>query len=434
LIIRGLGSHRQGIRVRSLGLGKQQESWLIGSLVVLPYASYLGLAGLAIHLLSWLVRYPQAISQRLVRQGWIGLILGLAISIAVAQDPALALLQSTNFWPFFFFFAGLSTYITHLPSPLASLERWAFWLLMGSIPINLRAFLEYLPALAWRLGISGWPWEAVPVHQRVDSVFGNPNVLAAYLVIIFGLGLGLCLRTRSSPPSPANAWIYGAMGLIPLGVFCAGSRSGVVVLLIQLLIAMAMLRRHRWAVWGGLGLATATLTSVVIGGVGGRSLTEALTSSSLRVAIWQISLPLIRQYPWIGTGFGGFQSNYVPYAIPDEAVLAHAHNLWLNLAAEAGIPVIILLTSIVGWICYRAAQTYRLGRLPPETQPLLIGYGLGFLACTLFALFDIAFFDARVNVLGWLMLAALQAISDLANVSGSISPSPQGHDKPSPLV
>jgi len=224
------------------------------------------------------------------------------------------------------------------------------------------------------------------------------------------------------------------MGLIPLGVFCAGSRSGVVVLLIQLLIAMAMLRRHRWAVWGGLGLATATLTSVVIGGVGGRSLTEALTSSSLRVAIWQLSLPLIRQYPWLGTGFGGFQANYVPYAIPDEAVLAHAHNFWLNLAAEAGIPVIILLTSIVGWICYRAAQTYRLGRLPPETQPLLIGYGLGFLACTLFALFDIAFFDARVNVLGWLMLAALQAISDLANVSGSISPSPQGHDKPSPLV
>jgi O-antigen ligase len=160
----------------------------------------------------------------------------------------------------------------------------------------------------------------------------------------------------------------------------------------------------------------------MLGGVGGRSLTEALTSSSLRVEIWQMSLPLIRQYPWLGTGFGGFQANYVPYAIPDEAVLAHAHNLWLSLAAEAGIPVMILLTSIVGWICYRAVQTYRLGRLPLEAQPLLVGYGLGFLACTLFALFDIAFFDARVNVLGWLMLAGLQAIADLADAPGSRSP------------
>jgi hypothetical protein len=51
-----------------------------------------------------------------------------------------------------------------------------------------------------------------------------------------------------------------------------------------------------------------------------------------------------------------------------------------------------------------------------------VGYGLGFLACTLFALFDIAFFDARVNVLGWLMLAGLQAIADLADAPGSRSP------------
>ncbi len=411
-----------------LGWVRHHERLTLASLVVLPYAAALGLMGLFGMTLGWMLHYPKDIWHRLYQQGWGWLTLGLGLSVVWADDPPQAILQSTNFWPFFLFFAGLSIYITRLPHPLHSLERWSFWLLMASMPINLRAVVEYsfrAPAMVSQFSEApwmAWLYQSTNYGHRADSVFGHPNVLAAYLVIVFGLGLGLCLRTLSSPPVPATAWIYGAMSLIPLGIFCSGSRSGVVVLLIQLLIAMAMLRRHRWAFWGGLGIATATLTSVMLGGVGGRSLTEALTSSSLRVEIWQMSLPLIRQYPWLGTGFGGFQANYVPYAIPDEAVLAHAHNLWLSLAAEAGIPVMILLTSIVGWICYRAVQTYRLGRLPLEAQPLLVGYGLGFLACTLFALFDIAFFDARVNVLGWLMLAGLQAIADLADAPGSRSP------------
>lgn len=419
---------------------QHHEGLALGSLVILPYSAALGLAGLLGMTLGWIIQYPQDIWHRLQRQGWIWLTLGMGLSVVWADDPLQAMLQSTNFWPFFLFFAGLSIYLTRLPHPLHSLERWAFWLLMASMPINLRAAVEYsfrAPAMVARFGEApwmAWLYQSTNYGHRADSVFGHPNVLAAYLVVLFGLGLGLCLRMLSSSPRPATPWIYTAMGLIPLGVFCSGSRSGVVILLIQLLIAMALLRRHRWAVWVGLGIVVATLASVVFGGVGGRSLTEALTSSSLRVDIWQMALPLIRQHPWLGTGFGGFQANYVPYAIPDEAVLAHVHNLWLHLAAEAGIPVMILFTGIVGRIGYRAAQTYRLGRLPLEAQPLLMGYGLGFLACTLFALFDIAFFDARVNVLGWLMLAALQAIPDLADLSSSMSPSPQGHDKDSPLV
>jgi hypothetical protein len=41
-------------------------------------------------------------------------------------------------------------------------------------------------------------------------------------------------------------------------------------------------------------------------------------------------------------------------------------------------------------------------------QALATGYWLGFIGTALFAIFDLPFYDARVNVLGWLLLAVIQ--------------------------
>lgn len=437
----------RGNNIGTLGWGRHHELLALGSFVILPYSSVIGLIGFFFMTLGWLINYPKEIWQRLCQQGWGWLTLALGLSVALAEDPTRAALKSTNFWPFFLFFAGLSIYATRLPKPLHSLERWAFWLLLASIPINLRAMVEYgfrAPSMAARFGEApwmAWLYQTTNYGHRADSVFGHPNVLAAYLVMIFGLGLGLCLRTLSSSPAgeatvpllpasasrpqrfflprrfPTTAWIYGATALIPLGVFSSGSRSGILIILVQLLIAMALIRRHRWAFWAGLGITAATLIGVIYGGIGGRSLTEALRSSTLRVDIWQMSLPLIRQHPWFGVGLGGFQNYYEPYSIANEPMLYHLHNLWLHLTAEAGLPVMVLLTGLVGRVCYRAVRSYQFGLLPVSAQPILVGYGLGFLAGILFSIFDIAFFDARINLLGWTMLAALQSISDLADES-----------------
>ncbi|MEB3288480.1 MAG: O-antigen ligase family protein [Leptolyngbya sp.] len=411
-------------RAKAVDLGKAQEALLLGSFIVLPYASYGGLVGAGLVLLSWLAAYPQEIWQRLHRQDWLWLMGLMGMSVLLAENPVQAALQSTNFWPFFIFFAGLSVYLSRLPNPLLRLEQWAFWLLVTSIPVNLLALVEYWPALATRLGLPSWLLGSGPVLLRVDAVFGNPNVLAVYLVILFGLGLGLWLKTLSSTSFRPKAWprsryllspvgwMYVALALIPLGVFCSGSRNGIMVILVQLLITGVLARRHRWGRGLSLGGITAMLALVTAWGVGGRSLSQAASSSVVRVEIWQLSFPFIRQHPWFGIGFGGFEANYEPGTIVDIPVLHHVHNLWLHLAVEAGLPVMLLFTGIIGSICYRVVRYYQRGRLSPLAQGMVVSYGLGSLACTLSAVFDVPVFDARVNLLGWLMLAVLQAIPD----------------------
>ena len=423
-------------RATEPGFVQKPEALFLGSFVLLPYASYLGLAGASLLLLHWLAAYPKTIWHRLRRQGWIVVIVLMGISIFLAEDPAQAALRSTNFWPFFIFFAGLSLYLTQLSDPLAYLRQLAFWLLVTSIPVNLLALVEYWPALATRLGLPSWLLGNGPVRLRVDAVFGNPNVLAVYLVILFGLGLGLWLQTLSSTSARPKVWprsrwllspvrwIHVSLALIPLGVFCSGSRNGIMVILVQLLITGVLARHHRWAMGLSLGGITAMMTLVTTWGAGGRSLFEAPSSRVVRVEIWQLSFPLIRQNPWFGIGFGGLEANYEPDTIVNLSFLHHVHNLWLHLAVEAGLPVMLLFTGIVGGICYRAVRDYQRGRLSPLAQGMLVSYGLGFLACTLSAVFDVPVFDVRVNLLGWTMLAALQAIPDLADQADVTKPHP----------
>jgi O-antigen ligase len=401
---------------------------VLGSFVLLPYASYLALFGFFLLTVQWLYQYGRPLGQFLLKTGWGALALGLALTLGFAEYPGEAALKSTNFLPFIVFLGLFSTYVTQRPNPIQSLERWAFWLLIATIPINLRAIAEYLlkapdnVAQFANVPWMAWLYQAPNYGHRADSVFGHPNVLAAYLVIVFGLGLGLCAQYLLAPLTAGSAkaneedraWaIYFATALIPLGVFCSGSRSGILALVAQLLVFSWLLRRQRWITWVGLAGVGSLLVSILSWGIGGRSLTDALNSSSLRLDIWQLALPLIRQSPWVGLGFGGFQNHYQPYSIPDEASLSHAHNLWLNLAVDVGVPLMILFTARVGWTCFRAVRAMQSSPAPVTTQAVLVGYGLGFLACTLFSVFDIAFFDARVNLLGWIMLAVLHATPTL---------------------
>lgn len=404
------------------------ETVFLACLLILPYASYAALVGMGGITVWVLLRYGQALWQLLHRQGWIVLGLGMIVTAVTAQNRIEAGLQLANFLPFYLYFGILAVWVRHLARPIDTFETWALGLVIGSIPVSLCAGVEYylrspsvivelidLPQLAWL-------YSRVDYGHRASSFFGHPNVLAAYLVVVLGLGLGLCLKLmqggKLAVPS-AVRWrywpliIYGTLALTLGGIFCSGSRNGVMVAVVQLLVFGWLMRRNRLVVMAGLAGVTAVLLAVIAWGIGGRSLGEAVSTTSLRMDVWQLALNLIRQHPWLGVGLGGFKLSYVPYTIPEYDSVEHAHNLWLMLAAEIGIPLMLLFTFIVGRVCDRAFRNLLLPSLSRLEKSVLVGYGLAFLGCTLFALSDVTFYDSRVNVLGWLMLAALQAIPGL---------------------
>ncbi len=57
-----------------------------------------------------------------------------------------------------------------------------------------------------------------------------------------------------------------------------------------------------------------------------------------RMAHWQAAWGMFSDRPWLGVGIGNYEPVYPAYALPGwEEPLGHAHNYYLNIAAEAGL-------------------------------------------------------------------------------------------------
>ena len=391
---------------------------------MLPYVSYLALLGLVGVLIWSLAKYHQPIGRLLYQQGWLWLTLGFGLNVLTSYSPGESALQCLNLIPFFVLYAAIVVLLPEFKSPFATLHQWALGLVLATIPISLRAMVEfYLKAptnvarwadIAWL----NWLYSRPDFGHRADSVFGHPNVLANYLVLVFGLGLGLTMfYLRKPQKSPAAAWVYSAVLLMVGGIFCSGSRNGLLVIGLQLILFVGLLRPSRKLLWAGLGLLGAVALGILVWGIGGRSLTDALATASLRLQVWQLALDMIPQHPWLGIGLGTFKQLYDPAQFPVEGdFLPHPHNLWLMLVTETGFPLAIGFTTVVGWVVGRGV--YHLLRLSfkPWQYALLASYVIAFSGTTGFAFFDIAFYDARVNILGWLTLAVIQTIPKLSSM------------------
>ena len=120
---------------------------------------------------------------------------------------------------------------------------------------------------------------------------------------------------------------------------------------------------------------------------------------------------MIYQRPWLGWGFAGLRLLYEPGSIPGYESIAHAHNIWLFLASEAGIPIMVGFCIVVGTLYYDGIKRLIQGDLSTTKQATLLGYLLAFTSCVLFSLFDVALFDSRINILSWGLLSSLYMLS-----------------------
>ena len=105
-------------------------------------------------------------------------------------------------------------------------------------------------------------------------------------------------------------------------------------------------------VLGGLFLAASPRTFNRLSTIAAPS---AEQSVSERFLMWRSALSAIGDQPLTGVGFGNYEAAYREKYISDEArerFQGHAHNVYLQLWAEAGLPGLILFCGLFGYILY----------------------------------------------------------------------------------
>ncbi len=213
----------------------------------------------------------------------------------------------------------------------------------------------------------GPPAFAVGPFIRAHGMFGQPNPFAGYLGTILPLALAMMLVPH---PGRFRTIATGGFLLVGLGILLSVSRGAWLGLAVSLsIMALAWSPRAR-ALVVPLVAGLALFIGLALAGVLPASLATRITSATEnfgvfdvrtvtltsenfavveRMAHWQAGWGMLNDYPFLGVGPGNYPAAYEEYFIaPWKDPLGHAHNYYLNMAAEAGVPGLLALLLVLG--------------------------------------------------------------------------------------
>ncbi len=223
--------------------------------------------------------------------------------------------------------------------------------------------------------------------MRAHGTFEQPNPYGGYLGLTLPLAYSLLLASFKMQDTSNARWLPASL---VYGVACAVMAAALIMTwsrgawlgFIAAFIVMNVVRSRRAAALFALVLILLSF-AIVMGGL--QLLPEPVTQRFLdflpflegvdirrvevtpanfavieRLAHWQAGWDMFSEHPWLGVGIGNYEPVYPAYALPrwDEP-LGHAHNYYLNIAAEAGLvglSAYLILWVAVFWQAWQAVR------------------------------------------------------------------------------
>jgi O-antigen ligase len=216
-------------------------------------------------------------------------------------------------------------------------------------------------------------WDKDAYREALTTPFVNRNAAALYYAMCAIVGavrfwallrpqlpqgrLSLTGIFETVPSLPRfRALTVGAAPLVCLcAVLLTASRAGTVLALAGQVLAFTLFfwrdLPRRFGPASALvlgGLAALIILQTFGGGAGGRFNEHGLVDQG-RIDTYRSTLRIIADFPWLGVGLGGF-----PFAFPAYrtgsfwGVWDRAHNVLLEIAAEGGLPLALVV--VVAWI------------------------------------------------------------------------------------
>ena len=321
-----------------------------------------------------------------------------AVSIWFSPDPGFSFYNYYNLMGRYI----LIYYLVINNMSSTSQVKSLLWVMIASATVvTLYGFYQYLFAA----NVSAVEWvdgEQFPdLKLRVFSTMENPNLLAGFLVTMMAIASGMGLKSddvKSKIVLFALVTMFGACLLLTysrgawlsilavIGVYGILCNRKIFWLLILLPIA----------IFFGHDAVLERIMSIV---------NPTDTSSTLRIALWESTIAMIVDKPLFGIGWGAYWLVYPEYDFflqNGNVKIFHAHNMYLNIAAEIGIPGLIAFLGIMyGHI--RLAFTV----LKDTVQGWSAGIVLGILAAMggmiVNGLTDYVMFNIQLSMLYWLL-------------------------------
>ena len=362
----------------------------------------------------------------------VGLMLGSWLARGLLERSVRVVWPRKSTWLLVFLGAGLISFASAASLRLSVIEwlKWAEMLVVYVFVSQMDYRSDSRSPVAWLLplcliaagvgeGLLGIYQFARQVGPPAFILFGRfmrahgtlrqPNPYAGYLGLTLPIAIGFVVScgpwsdfaARWKRVARIGLWLFVLMGSIIMVLALAVSWSRGAWVGAAAAAAVICLRKGwRWTavallaivVAAGLWFSTegvADVPAAILGRLGGQDIalsaafgppeglqaievTDENWATLERLAHWHAAWKMWLDRPWLGVGIGNYALVYPQYALPRWGdPLGHAHNHYLNVAAESGlVGLAAYLVLVVTWIwwAWRLAQPWS-GRGRPIPEP-----------------------------------------------------------------
>jgi O-antigen ligase len=343
-------------------------------------------------------------------------LLGTLISLALSPDPAAGLPQVRKIFVF--------TTLLVVFSTLRDMRtiRWLFLSWAGAGTITALRGLVQFGQKVQEAHAQGRGFYEYYIAERITGftshwmTFGGQEMFALLMTTAFLFFAGLARK---------RAWLW---------LLCAFIMATALLLGFTRSIWLASAAAGIYLIWfwkRALALALPVVL-LLIAFLSPASIRERFTSmlkpgkldsNQHRIVTWRTGLEMIRAHPWFGLGPEEIKLQFDRYVPPDiprplpDGFYGHLHNIYLQYAAERGIPTMLLMLWMLGqilWDCLR-----RLWRLPPgrgDLKFVLHGAVAVVVATMIAGIFEYNLGDSEVLTMFLVVVGCAYAAIDINDI------------------
>ena len=341
----------------------------------------------------------------------------------------LNILGLLNWLPLIFCFVSFKNFLNN-PSDR---KKCFLILISGSIPVFFsclsQTFFQWYGPYETLFGLITWFQRPLDGITGVSGLFSNPNYLSAWLLIIWPFSLAIVEFDKKK--LFLSIFKKFLIGLISIFLVLTASRAAWICLIISIPIFYG-LKIKKWFFFF-FGVLVFIILNIIIP-ILGRGFQEFLksiipeglwinfTSSGYetlnisRIELWTKAIEFIKEKPLLGHGSRSFTRLL---SIDMDIWKGHSHNLPLELMVNYGIPAALLITIPIFLLVFKSyRKVFIFEEKVSKFNIIDRAWITSSILLILMHMVDIQYFDARISIVGWILLSGLTNITkskDFAN-------------------
>ncbi len=319
---------------------------------IAPSQIFLGLALLALFLSKTPLRLPPI-------KWLLGLfLLGTLVAVLLSGDPRAGFPQVKKIFVFSQLLVVCSL-ITDM-----QMARWLVmaWAALGSISA-VRGFIQFVTKFYVAMA-QHRDFYAAYMGERITGFMSHWYTFSDLEMLVL---IMLCAFLFFSPDARRFRWLWLVLGFfMAFGVLLAETRAVWIGTAVSLLYLTWF-----WKKWVAALMPVLLVGGLILGPHTLRQRAESIIhpghddSNQFRQILDRTGMRMIEAHPWFGLGpemprkqFMNYLPPDVPLPLPSGSTM-HLHNLYLEYAAERGIPVLLLMLAMLGQILWDYAKALR---------------------------------------------------------------------------